>query len=121
MQKRTTSYKDLIVWQRAVELATHTYELTSRMPPAERFGLSSQMQRAAVSIASNIAEGYGRGTRKDYAHFLRVARGSLYELNTHISILKRVRFGGKLDYNEVVRCTEEVGKMLTVMIQKVSS
>ncbi|RPI59311.1 MAG: four helix bundle protein, partial [Planctomycetaceae bacterium] len=74
------SYKDLQVWQKSMELAGQIYEATQKFPADERFGLTSQLRRAAVSVPSNIAEGYGRGTRKDYKRFLQVARGSLYEL-----------------------------------------
>ena len=78
------SYRDLIAWQRARELVKEVYLLTATFPVGERFGLVSQMDRAAVSIPSNIAEGFGRATTQDYLHFLRIARGSAYELETQL-------------------------------------
>jgi len=85
------SYRDLAAWQRARDLAIATYALTAPFPSEERFGLVSQMRRAAVSIAANIAEGYGRGSAADYSRFLRVARGSLFELESHVEIVAGLR------------------------------
>ena len=78
------SYRDLVAWQRARDLVREVYLLTAKFPVGERFGLVSQMDRAAVSVPSNIAEGYGRATTQDYLHFLRIARGSAYELETQL-------------------------------------
>ncbi len=80
------TFRDLIAWQKAVELAKMVYRMTEPMPTTERFGLTLQMRKAAVSIPSNIAEGYARQSRTDYIRFLRVARGSLAELETQIII-----------------------------------
>ncbi|MFA7236922.1 MAG: four helix bundle protein [Phycisphaeraceae bacterium] len=80
------SYEDLIAWQRAYELTIALYRQASAFPPDERFGLTSQMRRAAVSIPSNIAEGWGRNATADYERFLRMARGSAYELHTQIRL-----------------------------------
>ena len=82
MEHTVKSYRDLIAWQRARDLVREVYLLTATFPVGERFGLVSQMDRSAVSIPSNIAEGYGRATTQDYLHFLRIARGSAYELET---------------------------------------
>jgi four helix bundle protein len=79
---RVRDFKQLNAWQKGRELAVEVYQVTASFPPHERFGLAGQMQRAAVSIASNIAEGYGRGTRQEYLRALRIARGSLCELET---------------------------------------
>lgn len=84
MEHTVKSYRDLVAWQRARELVKEVYLLTAKFPVGERFGLVSQMDRAAVSIPSNIAEGYGRATTQDYLHFLRIARGSAYELETQL-------------------------------------
>lgn len=78
------SHRDLIAWQKAVDLGLEVYRLTRSFPDAERFGLISQLRRAGVSVSSNIAEGYGRGTTADYLRFLRAARGSLYEIDTQL-------------------------------------
>jgi four helix bundle protein len=114
------SYKELIVWQKAIELVTHVYELTENFPKEEQFGLISQMRRSAVSIASNIAEGRYRGTRKDYRNFLRIAFGSGAELETQIIVTKRLRKTEHLDYSKIDALLEEVMKMLNAMIQKLA-
>ena len=91
MQKqKISSYRDLFVWQKAMDLTTNIYQLTAQLPPEERYGISSQMRRAAVSIPSNIAEGSYRGTRKDYRNFILVAYGSGAELETQLEILNRL-------------------------------
>ena len=84
------TFRDLIAWQKSVALAKAVYQVTQRMPETERFGLTSQMRRAAVSIASNIAEGNARQTLRDYIHFLSIARGSLAELETQITIAREL-------------------------------
>ena len=84
MEHAVKSYRDLVAWQRSRELVGEVYLLTAAFPDGERFGLVSQMNRAAVSIPSNIAEGYGRSMTQDYLHFLRIARGSAYELETQL-------------------------------------
>ena len=80
------SFRDLIVWQRGMELAKTIYQWTERMPAEEKFGLTRQIRRAAVSIPSNIAEGYARNSKVDYIRFLRIARGSIAELMTQIEL-----------------------------------
>lgn len=86
------SYRDLEVWQRAVDLVEEIYRLCKRLPSEERFGLISQMQRAAISIPANIAEGYGRGHRAEYLQYLPIGRGSLMEIETHLIITHRLGF-----------------------------
>jgi four helix bundle protein len=113
------SHRDLLVWQKAMDVAVSTYELTRRYPRDELFGLTSQSRRAASSVAANIAEGYGRATRQTYVNFLRIARGSLKELETHLVLAQRVglappeRVGGLLDQ------TDELSRMLHGLISKV--
>lgn len=80
------TYRDLIAWQRAMDLAREVYRVTEQLPPAEKYGLSAQLRRAAVSIPSNIAEGHARGSTVDYARFLRMARGSFAELRTQLEL-----------------------------------
>ena len=87
-----SSYKDLTVWRKSVELAVITYRLTNGLPKDELYGISSQLKRASVSVASNIAEGSIRGSKKDFCHFLRIASGSIAELQTQIEICKRLPF-----------------------------
>lgn len=83
-------YSDLIVWQKAMDLVVHVYEVTESFPQREVFGLTNQVRRAAVSIPSNIAEGQGRGTTKDFLHFLAIARGSLQEVETQLLLAYRL-------------------------------
>ena len=85
------TFRDLIAWQRGMEVAEAVYAATTRMPSDERFGLMLQMRRAAVSVASNIAEGHARQSRSDYLRFLRIARGSLGELSTQIELAVRLQ------------------------------
>jgi four helix bundle protein len=84
------SHRDLIAWQKTVELTVDLYEVTIPFPDSEKYGLVSQLRRAAVSVPSNIAEGYGRGTTQDYIRFLRNARGSLYEIDTQVHLATRL-------------------------------
>src|SRR5690348_3439026 len=88
----TTGYRSLRVWQRAMDLVVESYALAHRLPLHERYGLASQLRRAAVSIPANIAEGNGRVHRGDYVHHLSIARGSLMELETHIEIAHRLQY-----------------------------
>jgi four helix bundle protein len=108
------SYRDLIVWQKSVELVTDIYRLVVQFPKNEDYCLSAQIRRAAVSIPSNIAEGYGRGI-KDYARFLRIARGSLFELETQLLIASNLF--GKRDVEVNGKC-KEIEKMLNTMIKR---
>jgi four helix bundle protein len=87
------SFRDLIVWQRAMELALAVYELTREFPKEEIYGLTSQLRRAAVSIASNIAEGHGRNTAGEFRQFLGVARGSNFEVQTQLVLSRRLKYG----------------------------
>lgn len=116
-----TSYKDLTVWQKSMDLAVEVYELTDKFPKLEMYGLSLQMKRAAVSIPSNIAEGKTRGTRKDYRHFLITAFGSGAELETQIEIVKRLSFGQNLTFAKVDELLLEVMKMLNILIKKLGN
>lgn len=115
------TFRDLIVWQKAVELAKQTYILTSKFPPEERFGLASQMQRAAVSIPSNIAEGKLRGSSKEFSHFLRIAFGSGGELETQIEIAKRLPKTSDLDFIPVETLLNEIMRMINVMLSRASA
>ena len=112
------SYKDLTVWRRAVELSLAIYRLTASFPAEERFGITSQLRRAGVSVPSNIAEGYGRGSRKDYKQFLAIARGSTLEVQTQLFIANELGYCGLDPLNEAQKLSEEVSKMLYSLIQK---
>ncbi len=117
----THTYKDLIVWQKAMDLVTETYVLTGKFPKEEVYSLISQMRRAAISIPSNIAEGRLRGYRKEYRQFLLNAYGSGGELETQIEIAKRLQTMKNLDYTKVDVLLTEVMKMLNKMISQLSN
>ena len=121
MQQKISSYKDLVVWKKAVELAVATYQLTDKFPKEEVYGLTSQMRRAGVSVASNIAEGSIRGSKKDFCHFLRIASGSIAELETQVEISKRLPFGINLNYREVDALAIEINKMIHGLIAKLKT
>lgn len=112
------SYKELIVWQKSIELVKEVYLLTEVFPKSEMFGLISQMRRAAVSIPSNIAEGSGRKTIRDYAQFYSIAYGSALELETQIVIAKELKFAKKEQFVKVDSLLEEVLRMLNYMSSK---
>ena len=114
------SYRDLIVWQRAMELVVEVYGLTKLFPNSELYGMTSQMRRSAVSIPCNIAEGRRRGTRKDYKQFLIIAYGSGAELETQIEIAKRLNLTQNCDYKKIDSYILEVMKMLNSMINKLN-
>lgn len=118
MENKINSYKDLIVWQRAMELIVAVYELTDNFPKEEIYGITSQMRRSALSIASNIAEGRYRGTKNDYLHFLRMSYGSGAELETQTEAVKRLLKTQHFNYQKVDSLLEEVMKMLNAMIRK---
>jgi four helix bundle protein len=112
------SYRDLKVWQRSIQLSLAIYRLTAEFPKEERFGLASQLQRAGVSVPSNIAEGYGRGSRKDYKQFLAIARGSTLEVQTQLIIAKELGYCKLETLKHAESLSEEVSKMLYALIQK---
>ena len=113
----TKTYRDLVVWQKAMDLVEMVYKLSEKLPDKEKFGLISQIQRAAVSVPANIAEGYGRLHRGDYLRHLSFARGSLAELETHVAIVVRLAYVTRDDVKPVWGMAQEVGKMLRSMIE----
>ncbi len=115
------SYKNLIVWQKSMDLVALTYKITKTFPPEEIYGITSQMRRAAVSICSNIAEGSRRSSRKDFRNFLLNAYGSGAELETQIEISKRLQFKEVGDYHQIDSLLLEVMKMLNKMISNMAS
>lgn len=96
------SYKDLIVWQKSMSLVNEIYLTTKSFPEEEKFSLVSQMRRSAISIPSNIAEGYGRGSKSEYARFVKIARGSMYELDTQMEIAKSQKFLTQENYKNII-------------------
>lgn len=116
-REKTNSFKDLLVWQRSVELAKAIYQLAAALPKHEAYGLASQLRRAAVSIPSNIAEGSKRGSRKDFRHFLLIASGSAAELETQLIIAHDVY--PQNGWQPVVEDLNTVQRMLTSFIRTV--
>ena len=106
-------FEDLIVWQRAVELAVELYRITAGFPAEERYGMTSQLRRAGVSVSSNIAEGSGRGTTRDLVSFLTNSRSSLFETRSLIVVSQRVGLLEPLQCVKTVSLMKEVGKMLS--------
>jgi four helix bundle protein len=111
---------DLIVWQRAIELTVCIYKLTRSFPKDELYGLTSQMRRASISVASNIAEGRGRLNPGEFRQFLGVAQGSIFELKTQILVARRLGMGDGKALDEAESLGEEVSKMLGSFIEKLS-
>lgn len=114
-------FQNLTVWQRAMELAEAVYDLTRQFPPEELYGLTSQLRRASVSIASNIAEGRGRGTDGDFRYFLTIALGSNYEVQTQLLLAKRLKFGSAQQMQKTEYLCIETSKMLTAFLQTLKS
>lgn len=120
-KNKVRDYKNLIVWQKAVELVVLVYELTEKFPSEEKFALTSQMQRAAVSIPSNIAEGKLRGTDPEFRRFILIAFASGGELETQIEIAKKLKKTKDLSYTAVDSHLGEVMKMLNTFISKLGA
>ncbi len=110
------SFKDLIVWKRSIELAKEIYELSKAFPKNEEYVLTNQLRRAAVSIASNIAEGSKRGTQKDFIQFLRIAMGSAAELETQLIITGEIY--SNVDRDRALMLLDEIQRMIAVLISK---
>jgi four helix bundle protein len=112
------SYRDLLVWQKGIDLVVEAYRLTSSFPKTETYGLVSQIRRAATSIPANISEGFGRGSRKEYVQFLTVAQGSLKELETHFIVAERLSYLATTQTTKLLSQTDELGRMLGSLIRK---
>lgn len=111
-------HKNLLVWQKSMELASKVYSATKSFPQSELFGLVAQIRRCAVSIPSNIAEGYGRGTNKELVHFLYISLGSSNELDTQLTLAHEFEYIGLSEYECIVNLNEEVNKMISSLIYK---
>lgn len=112
------SHKELIVWQKSMDLVDAVYQLTDQFPQSELYRLTSQMNGSVVSIPSNISEGRRRKTRKDFCRFLFMAYASGAELETQIAIAKRTSFGKNLDYQKIDLLLNEVMRMLNIIVRK---
>lgn len=113
------TYKDLLIWQKGIELTINIYQLTQSFPKEEIYALTSQLKRSSVSVPSNIAEGFGRNSTKSYVNFLKIARGSLYEMETQLIIAEKINF--ILDKKLLAIAMEQImeeGKMINAYIKK---
>ena len=119
MQVHLRTYKEFIVWQRAMDLATEVYRLTKLLPKFETSGLADQMRRAAVSIPSNIAEGQGRNSAREFINFLGIARGSQNELETQLLLCVKLNYFKQEDITLALNFCIEVSKMLNALIKKI--
>jgi len=115
------SYKDLIVWQKSIDLVTEIYKIVRLLPKEEKFALSDQMRRAAVSIPSNIAEGQERNTKKEFIQFLHIAKGSKGELETHLLICIKLNYLTQNQVETSINLLCEISKMLNRLIQKLTT
>ncbi len=115
---KIASYRDLVVWARAMDLVEVCYKLSKQIPQSELYGLTSQIRRAAVSIPANIAEGHGRKTLGEYIQHLSIANGSLKELETHLLIAGRLQYVKDVEIAPALKGCEEIGRMLASLIQK---
>ena len=110
------TYKELVVWQKSMDLVCEIYKLTKLLPKEEAYGLCNQMQRAAVSIPSNIAEGQFRNSTKEFAQFLSISKGSVAELDTQLQICLRLNYLSNAKIQMAVDLCAEIGKMLNALI-----
>ena len=117
-QKPITDYRDLDVWNESMNLAADVYELTGSFPREEMFGMTSQMRRASVSVAANIAEGYGRQQTRSFIQFLRISQGSLKEVETLVLLAGRVGLVGGEPVERVMARCQRIGKMLVGLVRK---
>jgi len=114
------SHRDLVVWQKAMEMTVEVYRLTEGFPRSEIYGLTGQVRRAAASVPANIAEGHARGTTRDYAHFLSVARGSLMETETFLTLSLRLGYLTEDASASTLALITEISKMLTALRSKLA-
>ena len=115
------TFRDLIVWQKSMDLVTQIYLASGNFPKSEFYGLISQLRRSVVSIPSNIAEGYGRRSTGDYVRFLQIFVGSLYELQTQLEIAKKLEYLTEFEFNGLYENTREIERMLLSLVSKIRS
>ena len=119
MEWQDFQYRNLIVWQKSMLFSKQVYRIIEHFPATEKYALSDQVRRAVVSVPSNIAEGCGRASNRDYAHFLSIARGSLYETMTQLEMAKELGYIVSID--EVETLAAEISRMLTTLMKKYTS
>ena len=116
-----SSFRELVVWQKAMVLAKDVYAATRVFPKEEQFGLTLQVRKSVVSVPSNIAEGNGRGTWNDYVHFLYIARGSLFEAETQLELARDFGYLPDPTFQSLLSLCNEIERMLNAIITKLSS
>ena len=112
-----SKYKDLEVWKKALTLVKEIYKITKLFPKEELFSLTSQLRRATISIPANIAEGAGRGSDKDFSRFLRIALGSLFEVETYIILSRELNYLNENNYENLLKAVDEIGRMINGLIR----
>ncbi|GBD96713.1 hypothetical protein BMS3Abin06_01599 [bacterium BMS3Abin06] len=117
---KVKTFRDLIVWQKAMQLVTQIYLITKGLPKEEIYGLTPQIRRSSVSIPSNIAEGYGRNFTNDYIRFLQIATASLYELQTQLEICLNLEYLSKQIFKELYEKSREIERMISSLIRKLT-
>ena len=120
MSESIQRYQQLTVWQKGMQLVKLIYLVTNTLPREELYGLSNQMRRAVISIPSNIAEGFGRYNTKEYLHFLRIARGSCYEVETQLQICTQINYLTEEETSAPLQLCNEINRMLNAMLTKLS-
>lgn len=115
------SYRNQFIWKRGIQIAVNCYQVTQHFPQSERYGLTSQIRRSAVSVPSNIAEGYGRQYKKEYIQFLHIALGSLRELDTQLIIAKQVKLTNEKLLDKVISEVEEMQKIMVATLNKMKA
>jgi four helix bundle protein len=118
MQNMKT-FRDLLIWQKSMNLVTEIYQLTNSFPKEEIYGLSSQIRRSAISIPSNIAEGYGRDGNSDYLRFLNISISSLFEIQTQLEISYNLKYINQIQFNKTNGESREIERMLSAFIRKI--
>lgn len=120
-KKKITRFEDMPVWQEAQEFAVLVYKVTQSLPDEEKFGLTSQIRRAASSVSANIAEGFGRSTKKDTAHFYHIARGSLLETKNFVYLCARLAYIDQLTANAVIEAADSINSQITAILRYFNS
>jgi len=116
---KISSYKDLIAWQKGIELTTIIYKILNQFPKDERFGLISQISRSCTSIPANIAEGWGRDSNQNFINYLKIAKGSLYELETHLIVSKNINYISDETLKNLQIKIEEISKIINGLIKSI--
>ena len=114
-----SNFRSLMIWQKSITLTTKIYNSTKKFPKEEQFGITSQIRRSAVFIPSNIAEGFGRDSNKEYVRFLNISIGSLFELQTQLEISKNIEYLTEEEYTILYEDSREVERMLVSFISKI--